>query len=103
MKKIQFILLVALTLGFVTKSFAQPKNYKIKNGFGLSGGITQYEIITDNFETTKGDGWIGGMSATVSLPHRWYSVSYGMQLSENTFGIMGRLNNTDVTQQEIEY
>ena len=43
------------------------------------------------------------MSATVLLPHRWYGVSYGMQLSENTFGIMGRLNNTDVTTQEIEY
>ena len=26
-----------------------------------------------------------------------------MQLSESTFGIMGRLNNTDVTEQEIEY
>lgn len=103
MKKIQFILLVVLTVGFVTNSFAQPKNYDIKNGFGLSGGITQYEILTDNFETTKGEGWIGGMSATVSLPHRWYSVSYGMQLSESTFGIMGRLNNTDVTTQEIEY
>ncbi len=103
MKKIQFILLVALTLGFVTNSFAQPKNYQIKNGFGISGGITQYEIITDNFETTKGEGWIGGMSATVLLPHRWYGVSYGMQLSESTFGIMGRLNTTDVTAQEIEY
>ena len=33
----------------------------------------------------KGDGWIGGMSATVGLPHKWYNVSYGMQLSENTF------------------
>lgn len=103
MKKIQFILLVVLTLGFVTNSFAQRKSYDIKNGFGLSGGITQYEIITDNFQTTKGEGWIGGMSATVSLPHRWYGVSYGMQLSENKFGIMGRTNPVDVTQQEIEY
>ena len=33
MKKIQFILLVALTLGFVTNSFAQPKNYDIKKWF----------------------------------------------------------------------
>ena len=101
MKKIQFILLVVFTMGFVTNSFAQ--NYQIKNGFGLSGGITQFDIITDNFATTKGDGWLGGMSATVSLPHRWYGVSYGMQLSENKIGISGRTSNIDATSQELEY
>lgn len=101
MKKIQFTLLVVLTMGFVTNSFAQ--NYQIKNGFGLSGGITQFDIITDNFSTTKGDGWLGGMSATVSLPHRWYGVSYGMQLSENKIGISGRTSNVDATSQELEY
>ncbi len=101
MKKIQFTLLVVLTMGFVTNSLAQ--NYQIKNGFGLSGGITQFDIITDNFATTKGDGWLGGMSATVSLPHRWYGVSYGMQLSENKISISGRTSNTDLTSQELEY
>ncbi|WP_452225441.1 hypothetical protein [Lacinutrix chionoecetis] len=103
MKKTQLTLLVAITLCFVTKSFSQHKNYDIKNGFGLFGGITQFDIITDNFETTKGDGWIGGMSATVDIPHKWYNASYGMQLSENTIGISGRTSNTDLAVQELEY
>ena len=103
MKNIQLSLLVALMLCFVTKNFAQHKNYDIKNGFGLFGGITQFDIITDNFETTKGNGWIGGMSATVDIPHKWYNASYGMQLSENTIGISGRTSNTDLTEKELEY
>ena len=55
MKKIQLCLLVATMLCFVTKSFSQRKNYDIKNGFGIFGGLTQFDIITDNFETTKGN------------------------------------------------
>lgn len=103
MKNTQLYILVAIILCFVTKSFAQHKNYDIKNGFGLFGGITQFDIITDNFETTKGEGWIGGMSATVDLPHKWYNASYGMQLSENTIGISGRTSNTDLSTRELEY
>ena len=103
MKKLHLTLLVALTICFVTKINAQHKNYDIKNGFGLFGGITQFDIITDNFETTQGNGWIGGMSATVDLPHRWYNVSYGMQLSENNIGILGRSSILDLTPEDIEY
>ncbi|RLJ63337.1 hypothetical protein CLV86_1874 [Lacinutrix venerupis] len=102
MKRIQLSLLVALILCFVTKSFSQHRNIDIKNGFGLFGGITQFDIITDNFETTKGNGWVAGMSATVEIPHKWYNASYGMQLSENNFGIAG-VSNLDFTTQELEY
>jgi len=90
MKKTQFILLVACTLCFVTISFAQHKRYAIKNGIGLEGGLTQFDIITDNFETKNGSGWLGGASATVELPHKWYNISYSIQLSENTIGISAR-------------
>ena len=69
----------------------------------MFGGVTQLDIITDNFKTTKGGGWIGGMSAIVELPHKWYNASYGMQLSENTIGISGRTSITDVTPQELDY
>ena len=103
MKKQQLYLLVAIMLCFVTKSFSQRKNYEIKNGFGLFGGISQFDIITDNFETTKGNGWIGGMSATVDLPHKWYNASYGMQLSENNISIAGRTSNTDLSVRALEY
>ena len=89
MKFKQYILLVACTIGFVTINFAQHKTVPIKNGVGIQGGLTQFDIITDNFDTKKGNGWIAGGSATVELPHKIYNMSYSIQLSENTIGIAG--------------
>jgi len=90
MKFKQYILLVALTIGFVTISFSQHGTVPIKNGFGIQGGITQFDIITDNFDTESSNGWIGGMSATVDIPHKWYNASYSIQFSENYVRIFGR-------------
>ena len=83
----QRIVLVAFIVGFVTLGFSQPQNYKIVNGIGLSGGITQFDILTDNFETKQENGWLAGASATVDIPHKWYNMSYVIQFSENNVGI----------------
>ena len=97
MKNIKSILLVIICILFVTISYAQRKNYKIKNGICLQGGVTQFDILTDNFETKANTGFIAGMSASVDLPHRWYNVSYTMQLSQNHVDInaskIGHLTN----------
>lgn len=90
MQKKQLIVLVALCIGFVTMSYGQMNRYQIKNGFGIYGGITQYDILTDNFTTKKGNGWQAGASATVDIPHKWYNVSYIIQLSENNVGIAAK-------------
>jgi len=93
MKKTQFILLVAFAIGFVTLGFAQRRPHgvvAIKNGFGIEGGITQFDIITDNFVTEQGKGWLFGASATVDIPHKWYNMSYIIQLSEHTIGISAK-------------
>lgn len=103
MKNTQFILLVALTMCFVTKSFSQHRNYDIKNGFAIGGGFTQFDIITDNFETHKGNGWMAQMSATADLPHRWYNVSYGMQLSENKISVNGLASSLSTAFNPVEY
>jgi len=101
MKKIQLILLVVITLCFVTKNFSQ--NYKIANAFGFSGGITKLDIVTDNFVTSQGDGFLGGLSATVDFPHKWYNMSYGMQFSESPVNIMGRPSVSSTEEEFIEY
>ena len=90
MKFKQYILLVACTIGFVTINFAQHRRVPIKNGIGIQGGLTQFDLFTDNFETKPGNGWIAGGSATVELPHKFYNMSYSIQLSENTIGISSR-------------
>ena len=83
MKRNTNILLVVITILFVTNLNAQHRRYVIKNGIGLQGGITKFDIITDNFITKSNTGWIGGMAATVDLPNKWYNVSYNIQLSES--------------------
>ncbi|WP_282134898.1 hypothetical protein [Seonamhaeicola maritimus] len=103
MKNIQLTLLVAIILGFVTKSYAQPKKYDITNGMGIFGGITKIDIDTDNFTTEQGDGFLFGMSATVDLPHKWYNMSYGMQLSENYLKISGRPSMSIGQEEFLEY
>jgi len=101
----QHILLVALSIGFVTASFSQRRSHgvvNITNGIGVGGGLTQFDIKTDNFETIKGNGWIAGMAATLDVPHKWYTVSYGMQVSESNMEIMGRRLPLSVS-EPLEY
>ncbi|WP_341215578.1 hypothetical protein [uncultured Wocania sp.] len=90
MKYNRLFLLVAITLCFVTKSFSQKGNYRISNGIGITGGITQFDIITDNFITKSSNGFVGGLSSTVDIPNRWYNISFGMQLSESSIDISAR-------------
>jgi len=103
MQKRQLIILVALCIGFVTVSFGQHKTYKIKNGFGIYGGITQYDILTDNFNTKKGNGWQVGASATVDIPNKCYNVSYTIQISENNVGIGARPLLSSPVEEFVDY
>ncbi len=103
MKFKQYILLVAFTIGFVTKTHSQHKTYAINNGFGIMAGITLYDIKTDNFITKQGQGFAGALLATLDLPHKGYTVSYGMQLSENKIEISGRALENVAGNEMLEY
>ncbi|WP_242092412.1 hypothetical protein [Aestuariivivens sediminicola] len=100
--KLRTLLVVGL-LVFVTKSFAQHKTYNITNGIGVFGALTQFDIETDNFITKQDNGFLFGASATVDIPHRWYNMSYGMQLSENYINIEGRATSSGQGQELIKY
>ena len=103
MKFKHYIVLVAFTICFVTASYSQHTTYAIRNGFGLMAGITQYDIKTDNFITKSGQGWAGGVSATLDLPHKGYTVSYGMQFSESSLEISGRMTDDVSGNEMLEY
>ena len=91
MKINRFFILVVSVLCFVTNIQAQKKGrVRITNGFSIQGGATLFDIITDNFETSQGVGFLGGLHATVDLPHKWYNVSLGMLFSQNNIGISAR-------------
>lgn len=97
------ILLVAFLLSFVTLLNAQKGRYPITNGFSVFGGITKFDISTNNFVTSQGDGFLGGLSATVDIPLRWYNISFGMQLSENNIDILGRPSLVSTENEFINY
>ncbi|WP_111683220.1 hypothetical protein [Winogradskyella tangerina] len=105
MKKTNYLLLVAFSVIFVTLSHGQHRRYTIKNGFALGGGITQFDILTDQLETTSGNGWIISASTTADIPHKWYNISFGMQLSENNIEISGLRSADGVVfiSEQLEY
>ena len=43
------------------------------------------------------------MSATVDIPHKWYNVSYGMQLSENRMSVNGFASALSSNFEPIDY
>lgn len=102
MKKLKYILLVVISMAFVTLTYSQHKRYAIKNGVGIQGGVTQFDIITDNFVTKKNTGFIGGLSASVDIPHKWYNVSYNILLSENNIDIAA-FSLANPTEEFVEY
>src|SRR5690606_31738308 len=69
----------------------------------IIGGLTQFDILTDNFDTKLQQGWLIGASATVDIPHKWYNISYAIQLSENKIGINARPSNIILNEEEVEY
>ena len=103
MKNRHLYLLVAFCIGFVTIINAQHRSYRIQNGIGITGALTQFDIITDNFETKASNGWLFGASATVDIPHKWYNVSYSIQLSENKIDISLYQPNNISTAEFVEY
>ncbi len=86
----QCILLVALGLLFVTNIFAQRPSYQIRSYLGIQGGITQFDILTDNFNTKAETGFMGGLTAVGNIEHKWYNISYGIQFVQNRFSLEGR-------------
>lgn len=94
-------IVVVLTLTYVTMSYGQ-RNVAIQNGLGIYGGLTHFDIKTDNFETKSAQGWMGGLTAVADLPHKWYDVSYSIQLSENNLSIMAKPFATSAA-EELDY
>ena len=97
------LLLVVFILGIVTCLQAQPKNYVIKNRYKIGGGITYFDMITDNFEAERGNGWMISAGIGAYLPNKWYDVSYNIQILQNTFEISGRVSDDVTGNDPIEY
>ncbi|TRX01704.1 PorT family protein [Flavobacterium gawalongense] len=94
MKKRYFTLvfiLISITV------FAQY-DYRDSNRIGISFGVNQFTLNTNNFQTKPGTGWNAGLSMRGNFYNNWDMV-YAMQFSENNFSVATKslfLANEDV-------
>jgi hypothetical protein len=94
MKKLYFtsvLILVACTV------FAQY-GYRDANRIGVTFGVNQLTLNTDNFQTTPDLGWNAGLSVRGNFYENWDMV-YALQFSENNFSVATRklnIQNVDV-------
>lgn len=62
-------------------------DYRDSNRIGISFGVNQFTLNTNNFETKPGNGWNGGLSMRGNYYDDWDMV-YAMQFSENNFSVV---------------
>jgi hypothetical protein len=96
MKLKQYISIVFFIVGLINCVHSQ--RYTIRNGIGLQGGLTQFDIFTDNLETRANTGYFGGLAASVDIPHKWYNLSYNITLAENNIDVNARPEGSDETE-----
>ncbi|MFA9192440.1 PorT family protein [Flavobacterium sp. FZUC8N2.13] len=70
---------------FSTFIFAQY-GYRDSNRIGIIGGINQFTLYTNNFDTQPEMGWNVGLSMRGNFYDNWDMV-YGIQFSENNFSV----------------
>jgi hypothetical protein len=60
--------------------------YRDSNRIGISFGVNQFTLNTNNFETKPESGWNAGLSMRGNYYNNWDMV-YAMQFSENNFSV----------------
>jgi hypothetical protein len=79
---------IALTIVFILISIAAlaQYNYRDANRIGITFGVNQFTLNTNNFQTKPGSGWNGGLSVRGNFYNDWDMV-YALQFSENNFTV----------------
>ena len=95
MKKI--ILIFAL---FSTIALSAQRN-KDGNRIGISGGITQTTVTTNNFNTTPELGFVGGLSVRGNF-YNDFSMIFGMQFFESNFSTK-TIKPTSFAFEDVKY
>ena len=79
---------IALTTVFIFISIAalSQYNYRDANRIGITFGVNQFTLNTNNFQTNAGSGWNAGLSVRGNFYNDWDMV-YALQFSENNFSV----------------
>lgn len=85
---------LAFLITFITISISAQHGYRDSNRIGISGGITQLSLFSEQFNVTPGKGWIGGLSLRGNYYNNWQGV-YGMHFTDSNFSLQAT-NNKDI-------
>ena len=79
-----------LTL-LVTFSINAQYGSRDSNRIGISGGITQMSLFSDQFNAKSETGWIGGFSLRGNYYNDW-QMAFGMNFTESNFSLQSVLD-----------
>lgn len=82
MKRLYFTFVFA----FISMAVFAQYDYRDSNRIGISFGVNQFDLNTNNFQTKPGTGWNGSLSMRGNYYNNWDMV-YTMQFSENNFSV----------------
>lgn len=82
--------LIILLLMFSSLGFAQY-GYRDGNRIGISAGLSQTTLFTNNFDAKPELGFAGGLSVRGNYYNNW-SMIYGMQFFSNNFSLESASN-----------
>ncbi|MFV8391401.1 PorT family protein [Flavobacterium sp. LB2P6] len=93
---------ITLTLFFIFISITAFSQYKYRdsNRIGISFGVNQFTLNTDNFQTKPELGWNAGLSMRGNFYNDWDMV-YNIQFSENNFSVA--TNTLTLAQKDVNY
>ncbi|MDI5948448.1 outer membrane beta-barrel protein [Flavobacterium yafengii] len=93
---------ITLTLFFIFISITAFSQYKYRdsNRIGISFGVNQFTLNTDNFQTKPELGWNAGLSMRGNFYNNWDMV-YAIQFSENNFSVA--TNSLTLAQEDVNY
>ncbi len=82
-----------LVIGLFLISFVSFSQYdnRDSNRIGLSGGLTQMSVFTDNFNAKPEQGWTAGFSLRGNYYNN-FQMAYGMHFTESKFSLESTFN-----------
>ena len=84
MKKILIIVCALFSIVGVAQ-----RGHNDSNRIGISGGLTQMSIFTNNFNVTPQTGWTGGFHVRGNFYNDW-QMSFGMFFTDSNFSVQTR-------------
>ncbi|MAP55672.1 outer membrane beta-barrel protein [Altibacter sp.] len=97
-------LLLVTFFALIIHHVHSQRNYEEYNRLGLNGGLTLFDINTDNFETQQGEGFMVGFTTRGSFRNN-FDLIYGINFYNNTVKINAFSAGIPTTAQQraLEY